>query len=234
MKHYHSILLAVLFFCFTSVSAHSSCVVLLHGLARSDSSMKTLEKALVKQNYQVINQDYPSSEYSIKQLAEKFVSKAVNQCSKESEVNFVTHSMGGILVREYLNNHKVENLNRVVMLGPPNQGSEVIDKIGTMPGFELFGGDAGLELGTEDGSTPNTLGPANFDVGVIAGTRSVNWVLSMMIPGTDDGKVSVERTKLEGMSDHLEVPVTHVFMIKRKAVIYQVIHYLENGIFERS
>ncbi len=217
-----------------SVSAHSACVILLHGLARSDSSMSKLEEVLSEQGYQVVNQNYPSAKYPIEKLSEDFVGEAVSKCHGDEEINFVTHSMGGILVRDYLSRHKVEKLNRVVMLGPPNKGSEVIDKMGNLPGFELFGGDAGLELGTSESSTPNKLGPVDFDVGIIAGTRSVNWVLSMMIPGTDDGKVSVERTKLEGMHDHIEVPVTHVFMMKRKFVISQVIYYLKNGVFERS
>lgn len=195
--------------------------------------MTTLEKALTKENYQVINQDYPSSDHSIDYLAKHYIPQALNQCDNNLPINFVTHSMGGILVRSYLSEHTLEALNRVVMLGPPNQGSEVIDKIGTMPGFDIFGGDAGKELGTTHSSTPNSLGAANFDVGVIAGTRSINWVLSMMIPGTDDGKVSVERTKLSGMNDHIEIPVTHVFMMRRKSVINQVIHYLQHGEFRR-
>ena len=94
-------------------------------------------------------------------------------------MSFVTHSMGGILVRQYLRQHSVPHLHRVVMLGPPNKGSEVVDVLGNTPGFHFINGDAGLQLGTGQGSVPNTLGPVDFDLGIIAGTRSINWILSV-------------------------------------------------------
>ena len=118
------------------------------------------------------------------------------------------------------------------MLGPPNKGSEVVDKLGEVPGFHFINGDAGLQLGTGELSTPNSLGKANFDVGIIAGTKSINLILSSMIPNTDDGKVSTESTKLEGMNDHIEMPVTHPFMMKNEEVIAQVVNYLKTGRFE--
>jgi hypothetical protein len=81
---------------------------------------------------------------------------------------------------------------------------------------------------------PNRLGAADFDVGVIAGTRSINLLLSSLVPGPSDGTVSVDSTRLEGMHDHLEMEVTHAFMMRNNHVIEQVIHYLENGRFERA
>jgi len=150
-------------------------VVLLHGLARSPDSMETLERALKKEGFLVINDGYPSRQYPIELLAELAIKPALEKCPKKLNVNFVTHSLGGILVRQYLSKHEVKNLNRVVMLGPPNRGSEVVDKLGNIPGFHFINGDAGMQLGTGEISIPNTLGKANFDVGIIAGTRSVNW-----------------------------------------------------------
>jgi hypothetical protein len=120
------------------------------------------------------------------------------------------------------------------MLGPPNKGSEVVDKLGDVPGFYFINGDAGMQLGTGQMSVPNRLGKANFDVGIIAGTKSINLILSALIPDTDDGKVSIESTKLEGMHDHIEMPVTHPFMMKNEAVIAQVLNYLRNGHFEHD
>ena len=120
------------------------------------------------------------------------------------------------------------------MLGPPNKGSEVVDKLNNLPGFHFINGDAGLQLGTGELSIPNDLGPPNFNVGIIAGNKSINWILSSLIPGRDDGKASIESTKLKGMNDHIELSVTHPFMMKNKKVISQVIYYLENGEFERK
>lgn len=208
----------------------NECVILLHGLARSANSMDRMAQRLSEQGYKVLNIDYPSRAYPIEQLAEQTISDALAKCDGMS-VSFVTHSMGGILVRQFLRNHQIENLNRVVMLGPPNKGTEIVDKLGNLPGFHLVNGDAGMQLGTGALSLPNQLGRANFDVGIIAGTQSINLLLSSLIPDTDDGKVSVESTKVEGMNDHIEMPTTHVFMMRNDAVIDQVICYLKQGRF---
>lgn len=217
-----------------AASAESSCVILLHGLAKSDSSMRKLERALEEANFTVVNVRYPSTQLPIEELAGRAIAPALDDCRNHSEVNFVTHSLGGILVRQYLGRVPVDNLNRVVMLGPPNNGSEAVDNFRDFPGFRFMLGDAGLQLGTGEMSLPGRLGAADFDVGIIAGTRSMNLILSQMIPGSDDGKVSVESTRLEGMNDHLEMPVTHVFIMKNRKVIEQVIHYLEHGYFKRG
>ncbi len=212
----------------------SDCVILLHGLARSDSSMSKIEKALEKENYEVVNTAYDSRENDIKTLADDVLPKAIEKCDKEAKVSFVTHSMGGILVRQYLSANKIKQLKYVVMLGPPNHGSEVVDKLKNVPGFKAINGPAGLQLGTGEMSMPNTLGPANFNLGIIAGTRSINLILSTMIPNPDDGKVSVQSTKLAGMNDHIAMPVTHPFMMKNKKVISQVLYYLKHGKFDHE
>lgn len=196
--------------------------------------MSELEAKLAKEGYFVVNVEYPSRKHDIETLTEKAITPALAKCPVDEKVNFVTHSMGGILVRQYLSKKEVPGLNRVVMLGPPNQGSEVVDKLGKFPGFYFINGDAGMQLGTGELSVPNQLGKADFDVAIIAGTRSINWILSLYIPDTDDGKVSVERTKLEGMNDHIEMPVTHTFMMKNNEVIAQILYYLKHGNFERE
>ena len=212
----------------------SDNVILLHGLARTDRSMAKLEQALSETGYCVDNIGYESTRHDIETLAETAIGEALGNCPADGRVNFVTHSLGGILVRQYLSRHRIENLGRVVMLGPPNNGSEVVDKLGRFPGFHAINGDAGLELGTAESSVPRRLGSADFDLGIIAGTRSMNPLLSNMIPGIDDGKVSVESTRLEGMRDHIEIAVTHTFMMRDNEVIEQVIHYLRHGRFRRD
>lgn len=208
-------------------------VILLHGLARTHRSMTTLASALTTAGYHIINFSYPSTQYHIAQLAEDAVTAALAQCPKGSKVHFVTHSMGGILVRQYLQLHTIENLGRVVMLGPPNKGSEVVDRLKSLPGFKLINGPAGMQLGTREIDFPRMLGAANFDVGIIAGTRSINLLLSSLLPSPNDGKVSVVNTQLDGMSDHISIPVTHPFMMRNKTVIAQVLHFLTHGKFAR-
>ena len=211
----------------------NECVILLHGLARSADSMNKIATTLTDENYIVINVDYPSREHSIAELSAITIPDALEQCIAEetSAVNFVTHSLGGILVRQYLSNNDIANLGRVVMLGPPNGGSEVVDKMQDAPGFDWINGPAGRELSTDDNSVPLQLGPVDFDLGVIAGTRSVNLLLSQMLPDEDDGKVSVERTRVEGMCGFVALPTTHVFMMRNKDVLAQISSYLDSGIF---
>lgn len=208
-------------------------VILLHGLARSSISMTRIEYRLIKENYRVINVNYPSRERHIEQLANEAIGDALKQCGNDP-VSFVTHSMGGILVRQYLSQHTIANLDKVVMLGPPNEGSEVVDKLSRFPIFQLLNGEAGMQLGTKDNSVPKRLGAADFELGIIAGTQSVNILLSTLIPGKNDGKVSVESTKLSGMKDHIEVKTTHPMMTFNTDVINQVIRFLAYGNFKKN
>lgn len=219
---------------FLSSLANASCVILLHGLARTVSSMDAMEDVLSDSGYHVVNLGYPSRNFDIETLSEKAIVPAIERCKDGEDINFVTHSLGGILVRQYLTSREIKHLNYVVMLGPPNKGSEVVDKLHAVPGFKFLNGDAGMQLGTGELSIPNSLGPANFNVGIIAGNKSINWILSALIPGSDDGKVSIESTKLEGMNDHVVMSVSHPFLMKNKRVISQVLYYLKNGKFEKS
>lgn len=209
------------------------CVILLHGLARTSKSMLTLDEHLRAHHYLVVNVDYPSRKFPIVTLAEKAIAPALAKCRQNaiSGIHFVTHSLGGILVRQYLNQQKIPELKRVVMLAPPNKGSQVVDKFKKLPPFGWLNGPAGRELGTDPQSKPNQLGPVDFDLGVIAGSTSVNHLLSLYLPNPDDGKVSLENTKVEGMRDFISLPVSHPYIMKNEAAIAQTLRYLQYGSF---
>jgi pimeloyl-ACP methyl ester carboxylesterase len=198
--------------------------------------MAKMERALTEAGYQVQNVNYPSRSASIEHLADDAIGKAVadSQNNGATKIHFVTHSLGGVLVRSYLARHSVPMLGSVVMLAPPNQGSEVVDKLGGIFLFKWINGAAGNELSTDKNSTPNKLGPANFPLGIIAGNRSINWINSLLIPGSDDGKVSVERTKLAGMSDHIIIHATHPFIMRNREAIQQTIQFLRTGVFDKN
>jgi pimeloyl-ACP methyl ester carboxylesterase len=211
-------------------------VVLLHGLSRTSRSMRPIKKALEKNGFSTFNLNYPSRKKPIEELSE-FVLEKINRNFSDTPVHtlhFVTHSMGGIILRQIMKLSPLPNLGRVVMLGPPNQGSEIIDRLGPFKLIPLINGPACLQLGTSSDGFIQSLGPVKFDLGVIAGNRSINPFLSFLIPGVDDGKVSVERTKVEGMNDFLEVPRSHSFMMGNQTIQKETIYFLKNGHFSKN
>jgi triacylglycerol lipase len=221
------------FACATTLHA-SEGVILLHGLCRSDKSMQKMEGRLTDAGFIVLNVDYPSRTAPIETLSEAAIGEALQDARLEQceKIHFVTHSLGGILVRSYFKRHEDVRLGRVVMLGPPNQGSEVVDIIGSWWPVKQLHGPAGNELGTDNESVPYTLSEVDFELGVIAGDRSINWINSIMIDGPDDGKVSVERTKVDGMKEHNVVHTTHPFLMTNDAVIEKTIRFLTTGSFK--
>lgn len=217
-------------------AAAGDTVVLLHGLLRSSASMSALEQRLSAEGYTVANLDYPSADATVEQLVAGTLAPRLSalEAQTRGQLHFVTHSMGGILVRAYLGRHRPPRLGRVVMLGPPNRGSELVDRLGDLAVFGWINGPAGRQLGTGADSLPNRLGPVSFPLGVIAGDWSWNPAYSALIPGPDDGKVSVERARVDGMTDFLVVPHGHTFLMSAPEVIDEVVNFLRDGRFAAS
>lgn len=243
MKFVISLLLAVLialsdpsFVCAETDADQPRGVVLLHGLARSSASLEKMENALQGAGYQTLNIDYPSTKHPVEILARDYVAPNINAFALKTgrPVAFVTHSMGGILLRYMVKEGLIEAPYRAVMLSPPNQGSEVVDKLGGLWVFRAINGPAGNQLGTGPDQIPSRLGPVTFDLGILTGTRSINFILSALIPGPDDGKVAASKAGVEGMSDFRAIPATHPLIMNKEITIRETLLFLSTGEFSND
>ena len=216
-------------------AAAADCVILLHGLARTSSSLNKMQEALEEDGYLTANIDYPSRHHEVAELATMAVGEGLARCRAFDDVekiHFVTHSLGGILVRQYLSTETIDELGRVVMLGPPNQGSGAVDDLDGVPGFDWINGPAGKQLGQDEDSVPLALGPVDFELGVIAGNRTIDPITSAVLDNPDDGRVSVEDTKVEGMDDFVVVAHSHAFMMRMRTTIELTRLFLRTGSFQ--
>ena len=198
--------------------------------------MRGLEQHLKRLGYSTINLAYPSTTKTIETIAETHLAHAVQSCESQraGKIHFVGHSLGGLIVRQYLQRHSVPAGSRLVMLSPPNKGSELVDLLMKVPLYRWITGPAGQEIGRGPDSVVNRLKPVEIDVGVIAGNLSINLVFSAFMDGPDDGMVSVKSTMLPEMRDFIIVPNTHTFIMRDPQVMRQVIHFLENGRFDHG
>ncbi len=220
----------------TPSPTRNTYVVLLHGLRQSSGSMEKMQQSLASHGYNVVNVDYASTEHTIEYLASVTLYDILEPFQKQSSstIHFVTHSMGGIVVRYYLKHHELKNLGRVVMISPPNQGSELVDLLKDQEVLERIYGPAAAQLSLEEGSLIRSLGPVEFELGIIGGDRSFNPLYSALLPGPDDGVVTVESMKIQGMKDFIVLPQAHAFIMKNDETIAQVIYFLEHGVFIRE
>jgi len=216
----------------TTQIQHRDCVILLHGMGRTAFSMSKIADTLVDAGYVVWNESYPSMSASIEQLSESAVEAGLTYCENadSKQVHFVTHSLGGILLRHYLQSNNITHVNKIVMLSPPNHGSEIVDRFHNNWLFRALMGPAFLQLGTDGIVTDMQTIPGT--IGVITGNESSDPWFSEIIPGPDDGKVSVVSAQLPEMADFLIVPAGHTFIMNDDTVIQQIEYFFDHGRFQ--
>ncbi len=235
----NSFILLVLLFTQASTAYASpnntECVILLHGMGRTAFSMNSMESYLKEHGYQTISHNYPSTSQTIEQISKNIVPKFVRECNANAtKIHFVTHSLGGIITRYYLQSNHLPEGSRVVMLSPPNKGSEIADRFHDSTWYRWLTGPPGQQLTTDSNSLPNNLKPISYEVGIISGRNTLEPWFSRLIPGEDDGKVSVESAKLPEMKDFLVVDHAHTFIMKSNKVKLQVLNFIKNGNFKVS
>lgn len=212
-----------------SVSVAPDCVVLLHGLWRDARAMSYVEQQLQQNGYSTVNISYPSTQQPLPLLADTYVDAAVQGCRNQfaPRIHFVTHSMGGILARWYLQGHEIPEAGRVVMLSPPNHGSEWVDWLRDNFLMKPLLGPAGLQLST-DSELLRGLKPLRLEIGVITGSGGRGW---FGMPEPNDNAVTVASAQLEEMQDFLVVPHNHVSIRRSEHVLRQTLAFLRDGRF---
>lgn len=216
------------------VDAMPDGVVLLHGIGRGSASMRPLQRALTAEGFSVLNLDYRSRHLPLAALAES-VHPAVARfaAATAGETHLVGYSMGGLLARVYLARHRPARLGRVVMLGTPNAGSEIADRLRGVALYRFAFGPAGQDLFTvQHPDLRAALGEVDYPLGVIAGDRPFSPLASsLLLPGPNDGRVTVARTRLDGMADHIVVGTSHMGLVRHPEAVAQTIAFLRHGAF---
>ena len=206
-------------------------VVLVHGLLRSDRSMQPLARSLSDAGYRTVALDYPTTELPPDDLVAVLEREIEACCEDAPRLHFVTHSLGGLMVRAILAKYRPASLGRVVMLAPPNHGSEWVDRLGDWTLFRWLLGPTAVELGTGPTGFPQRLPRPDYEVGVIAGTTSYRLGADEVLGGANDGTVSVASTRLDGMTDFATVPESHTFIMRSADVAELVRAFLRDGRF---
>ncbi|WP_420964765.1 esterase/lipase family protein [Bradyrhizobium sp. B120] len=208
-------------------------VVLLHGISRTARSFRRMELTLRDAGFATLNLDYDSRRKGLDALAED-IHPSLDRFAQslDGSVHFVCHSMGGLLARVYLARYRPARLGRVVMLGTPNGGSEIADRLKHLAAYRAFFGPAGQQLVTRRDAATSALLPAiDYPAGIIAGNRSVYPITSMGLPRPHDGRVSVANTRLDGMADHIVIRTSHPWLVRNREAIVQTIVFLREGKF---
>ncbi|MDF9832922.1 triacylglycerol lipase [Ereboglobus sp. PH5-5] len=218
-------------------------VVVLHGVGVTCRWMSRIARAVEEAGYRVVNRTYPSRKLPLEKLGAQWLPRLLleNGAAEAPRIHFVTHSMGGIVVRLWLRecgDCLPKNLGRIVMIAPPNHGSELPDRLRGFPPFHWFTGVNGPRLGTGDDSLPRQLSlkafPKGAELGIIAGNRTLNPLFSHWIKRESDGTVSVASTRLDGMCDHIVMPHSHTGILLSRPVAAQAVHFLREGKFDRT
>lgn len=215
-------------------------VILLHGLFRTRSAMSTLSKSIgATGNYKTFCMGYPTTRGSVDSHA-RSLDSVVRSLESMSEINFVAHSLGNLVVRHWLNNlneekrslPKSQSFGRMVMLTPPNRQPEIATKLirGALANF--VAGPAAQQLATGWEGLETKLATPAFEFGVLAGGRGDDKGFNPLIAGDDDGVITVESTRLAGARDFRVLPVMHTFFMEDRRAQEITLRFLNEGHFE--
>ena len=210
------------------VPMEGRAVVVIHGIVRSSKSFERLRARLSEQDVTVVGFDYPSTQVTIEESAE-YLRQFLESLEGIEEIDLVVHSMGGLVVRTYLRENRDPRFRRMVMLGVPNSGARIANIVQQNPLFRLIYGPAGQQLIEDPEGFISGLPTPDFDFAVVSGARGTETGWNPLIPGDDDGTVSVDNTRLPGASDFITVPILHSFLMMEEQGIVATCRFLDTG-----
>jgi len=203
-------------------------VVLIHGILRSSKSFSTIAARLRESGWAAFPFDYPSSQIGIHEAAD-YLNSVVSHLEDLDELDFVCHSMGGLVLRAWFGEHSDPRVKRAVMMGTPNRGAALADMLRKNLIFRAVFGPSGQQLVTDaDGVIPKLATPP-CEFALIAGARGTPEGWNPLIPGDDDGTVSVDAVRLDGCTDFTTVRALHSLLLKHPQAVEQALHFLEHG-----
>lgn len=205
-------------------------VIYLHGIGRSSKSLRPIMNGIPDEGFTHIPFEYPSTRISLEQSA-GYLHSLIESLTDVEKISFVVHSMGGLVVRRYLKDHRDPRLHRMVMIGSPNSGAELADMLKSSVLFRTIYGPAGQELVTNSTGTASPLPTPDFEFGIVAGGKNDGRGYNRLLPGDNDGTVTVNSARLVGAADFLLVPKIHAFLMSDETVIAAVRHFLKHGRF---
>lgn len=206
-------------------------VVLLHGLWRSHHAMDELALDLHAKGYETINLPYPSFRKSLDEIVTE-VAEQLGDSDKKT--HFVTHSMGGIVIRKLAHDFPNKVTGRIVMLAPPNQGSEIIDWMEDCSFVQWSLGPGGMELSSESVTQSIPGFSHQEEVGVIMGCGQNLPIFQPLLDGENDGIVTVDGGMTEGVSELIVTPTNHCFIMANPKVKAQITEFLSKGCFKQE
>lgn len=215
----------------TGADEPTHLVILVHGILRSGDSFGALPERLVAAGYAVAPISYASTRRRIADHAAD-LEALMDRLTGVARVSFVTHSMGGLVVRQMLSQDGAWQsriaVDSVVMVAPPSHGSQVAAMMRDQAFYQLIYGEAGQELPNDVAEAVPTLA---VPFGVIAGGLGDGEGFNPLVPGDDDGVVSVDEAHLAGEKDFLLIPALHSLILRRPETANAVLTFLKHGRF---
>lgn len=219
---------------FGTQTENEHMVMLVHGLGRSASAFAAMEDAIRQAGYATANINYPSTRQGIAAHAND-IERIIESFEGVQSLSIVTHSLGALVIRDLLARASVWrdriDVRRVVMIAPPNQGSQLAKRLSAIPAYQWLTGESGQYLASE---VARTLPVPDAEIGIIAGGRGNALGFNPILSGDDDGFVSVSETHIDGMRDFLLVNTTHGLMDDHPLTIAATIAFLNDGQFGRE